>query len=109
MYLVETGGPVFFKHHLELVQRKPQHLTKARTEAANPVDEWFSKVQSLFYSNKLQDFDEAEIAKRLWNCDDSGFCTAIASKMVLAKRGTKSVHEDATGSGRQYIIVLCKC
>ena len=98
-----------FKHHPELVQRKSQHLTKARAEAANSIDEWFSKVKSLFHSTKLQDFDEAEIAKCLWNCDDSGFCTAIASKMVLAKRGAKSVHEDARGSGRKYITVLCKC
>ena len=46
----------FLKRHPELAQRKPQHLTKARTEAANPkvLDEWFSKVQSLFSSTKLQ-------------------------------------------------------
>ena len=77
----------FLKRHPELAQRKPQHLTRARAEAANPevLDEWFLKVQSLFSFTKLQDFDETEIAKRLWNCDETGFCTAVAYKTVLAK------------------------
>ena len=125
-YLVKEGKPhpfgksgapgrnwwcSFLKRHPELAQRKPQHLTKARAEAANPevLDEWFSKVQSLFSSTKLQDLDETEIAKRLWNCDETGFCTAVASKTVLAKRGAKAVHEVGGGSGREYITVLCKC
>ena len=77
----------FFKRHPELVQRKPQHLTKARAKAADPrvLDEWFAKVKLLFHSTALQDLNETEIAKRLWNCDETGFCTAVASQKVLAK------------------------
>ena len=91
--------------------RKSQHLTKARAEAANPeiLDKWFYKVQSLFCSTKLQDFDEAEIAKCLWNCDEAGFCAAVASKKLLVNQGAKSVREVAGGSGREYITVLSKC
>ena len=66
-------------------------------------------VQSLFSSTKLKDFDETEIAKCLWNCDETGFCIAVASKTVLAKQGAKAVHEVGGGSGREYITVLCKC
>ena len=66
------------------------------------------KVQLLLSSTKLQDFDETEIAKRLWNCDETGFCIAVASKTVFAKRGEKAVHEVSGGSGKEYITVLCK-
>ena len=80
----------FLKRYLELAQSKPQHLTRAsyRAEAVNPevLDEWFSKVQSLFSYTKLRDFDETEIAKRLWNCDEIGFCIAVASKQYLQSK-----------------------
>lgn len=100
----------FFKRHPELVKRKPQHLTKTRAEANDPkvLDEWFAKVKSLFHSTKLEDFDEAKIAQRLWNCDETGFCTAVVSNKVLARWGAKIVHEVGGGSGREYITLLCK-
>ena len=44
--------------------------------------------------------------ERIWNCDETGFCTAVATKSVLAKRGSKNVHETGGGSGREYITVL---
>ena len=47
-----------------------------------------------------------ELASRLWNADETGFCTAVASTRVLASRGAKTVHETAGGSGRDYITVL---
>lgn len=101
----------FFKCHPELVQRKPQHLTKERAEAVDPrvLDDWFAKVKLLFHSTSLQDLNETKIAKHLWNCDETGFCTAVASQKVLAKRGAKTVHEVGGGSGREYITVLCNC
>ena len=43
---------------------------------------------------------------RFWNADVTGFCTAIASRKVLARRGAREVHETAGGSGRDYITVL---
>ena len=42
----------------------------------------------------------------MWNSDEIGFCTAVAYKKVLAKRGSKEVHETAGGSGREYHTVL---
>ena len=89
-----------FTHHPEIVQRKPQHLTKARAEAANfeTLENWFAKVQSLFCFNKHRDFDETEIAKHLWNCDETTFCTAVAYKREFVKWVAKSVHGNQEGS-----------
>ena len=50
--------------------------------------------------------DKPDLASRLWNADETGFCTAIASRKVLARRGAREVHETAGGSGRDYITVL---
>ena len=47
-----------------------------------------------------------DLANRMWNCDETGFCTAVSSKSVLTRRGAKEVHETAGGSGREYITVL---
>lgn len=47
-----------------------------------------------------------DLASRLWNADETGFCTAMASHRVLARRGAREVHETARGSGREYVTVL---
>ena len=47
-----------------------------------------------------------DLANRIWNCDETGFCTAVASKSVLTQRGAKTVHETAGWSGRDFITVL---
>ena len=41
-----------------------------------------------------------------WNCDETGFCLAVASQKVKVKRGASSVHETTGGSARSYITVL---
>lgn len=48
----------------------------------------------------------SERGRRLWNCDETGVCTAVASKKILARRGDKNVHETGGGSGRDYITIL---
>ena len=53
-------------------------------------------------------FNSKAITERLWNCDEIEFCTAVASKQVLAKKGTKAVYDVGGGSGREYITVLGK-
>lgn len=49
---------------------------------------------------------EDDLQHRVWNCDESGFCTAVASKKLLAKRGEKEVHETMGGTGREYITIV---
>ena len=77
---------LFQKRWPTLVQRKPQHLPKQRALAGNPTALWeyFTKVDNLL--KKLQIVDAADLAKRMWNCDESGISTAVASSAVLAKR-----------------------
>ncbi|XP_065891572.1 tigger transposable element-derived protein 2-like [Dysidea avara] len=91
----------FLSRHSSLAQRRPQHLSKKRAQANDPIvlDEWFERVRKLFASSKLDKFESEAIAERLWNCDETGFCTAVASKQVLAKKGSKAVYEVGGGSG----------
>jgi len=47
-----------------------------------------------------------ELKHRVWNCDETGFCTSVAATKILARRGAKDVHDTIDGSGRKYITVL---
>ena len=83
-----------------------------RAASANPevFDKWFKRVGDLFCDIGFSELDADDIQHRVWNCDESGFCTAVASKKILAKRGEKAIHETMGGSGREYITVLaCGC
>ena len=95
----------FLIRHPQLSKRRPQHLSKKRAESNDPdmLDKWFEKLADLYETSNLTDYDAAE---RIWNCDETGFCTAVATKSVLAKRGSKNVHKTGGGSGREYITVL---
>ena len=68
------------------------------------IDSWIEKVQNTLQQIGIS--DRPDLASRIWNCDETGFCTAVASRLVLARRGSKSVHEIGGGSGRNYITVL---
>ena len=50
--------------------------------------------------------DATDLASRLWNTDETGFCTSVASNRVLARKGSKDVHETGGGSGRDHYTVL---
>ena len=54
----------------------------------------------------LSAMSDDERKKRIWNCDETGFCLTTTSKKVLAKRGDRDVHETVGGSGREYITLL---
>ena len=89
-----------------LVQRKPQHLPKQRALAGNPVAvrEYFEKVERLLQEQGIEDAHDLD--QRMWNCDETGMCTATASSAVLARKGSKWVHEVGGGSGRETITIL---
>ena len=90
----------------QLVQRKPQHLSKHRAISANPkaVEEYFCKVEKLFRDLGIK--DREDISSRLLNCDETGLSTAVASNNILARRGSKWVHETGGGSGREMITIM---
>lgn len=89
-----------------LLQCKPQHLPKQRAQCAieEVVSSFFQRVNNLF--EKMGLTTAADLGNQIWNCDETGFCTAVASKAVLSRRGAKTVHETAGGSGRDFITVL---
>lgn len=89
-----------------LVQRNPQHLSRQRAQCAmqEVVDVFFERLKYLFQKTEL--VNAPDLANRIWNCDETGFGTAVASKAVLSRRGAKEVHETAGGSGRDFITVL---
>jgi len=68
------------------------------------MDVFLDQVKNLLKKTGLS--ETPDLASRTWNYDETGFCTAVASKAVLTRRGAKEVHETAGGSGRDYITVL---
>ena len=95
-----------------LMERKPQHLPANRATALteNSVDAWLLKVKKAVESAGLDKLETDQLAKWMWNCDETAFATDVASKRILARRGEKNVHETGGGSGREYITVLgCGC
>lgn len=92
----------------ELSWRKPNHLPTQRAVASSKeaMESWFDKVEGLFEKTGLSAMSDDERKKRIWNCDETGFCLTTTSKKVLAKRGDRDVHETVGGSGREYITLL---
>ena len=45
-------------------------------------------------------------SSQIWNCDETVFATAVGSKKVLARRGSRNVYEIGGGSGHEYITML---
>ena len=108
---VEIGGKGFLKRwSKQLTERKPQHLSVKRALAASrqtitgsldAVTNFFKKIGLVKRRRTCSTF-----AQRIWNCDEIGFCLAVASEKVLAKCGARNVHETTDGSNRSYITVL---
>lgn len=94
----------------QLMERKTQHLSVKRALAANrqTISGWFDAVTTFFKKIGLvkRGRTSPTYAQRIWNCDETGFCLAVASDKVLATRGARSVHETIGGSNRSYITVL---
>jgi len=82
-----------------------------RALAANrqTISGWFDAVTNIFFEKiglVKRGRTSPTYAQRIWNCDETGFCLAVASDKVLATRGARSVHETTGGSNRSYITVL---
>ena len=100
----------FLKRWPKLSERKPQHLCKRRAEAANPetINAFFDRLETSFKDDGL-DLTDPEVAHRLWNCDETAFCTSASSTKLLCKRGVRALHEVGGGSGSDYITVHACC
>ena len=64
---------------------------------------FFNNVEEMY--RKLKILEYSDCACRIWNCDESGICTAVVSQQILAKRGSRWVHETGGGSGQETITV----
>lgn len=69
---------------------------------------WFDQLDKVFASAGIKP-DDPSIACRLWNCDETAFCTSPTAAKILARRGSRTVHELGGDSGRLYITVHCAC
>ena len=92
-----------------LTERKPQHLSSKRASAANPdtLGAWFTKVKAFFKKVGLLKRHRAvaDLASRIWNADETGFCLGSTCKKVLARRGSRCVNDVGGASDHQYITV----
>ena len=81
------GG--FLKRWPQLSERKPQHLSRKRAEGANreTIEAFFDKVEKML--GDLGILHAHDLGDRLWNCDETGLCSAVASGRVLAKKGSR--------------------
>jgi hypothetical protein len=57
------------------------------------ISGFFEKVSKLFRETEILEFSDA--SARIWNCDETGICTAvyIASSQILARKGSKYIHK----------------
>ena len=100
----------FKKRWPTLAERKPQHLSKRRAEAANEVtmNAFFDALEEAFTKNGL-DISNPTCTQRLWNCDETAFSMSATSSKLLCKRGVSALHEVGGGSGREYTTVHVCC
>ena len=100
----------FLKRWPTLTERKPQHLSTHRAQAANmeTVHAFFDRLESSLEEDGLNTLDP-EVAHRMWNCDETAFCTSSTSQKLLCKRGVRSLHEVGGGTGREHTTVHVCC
>ena len=49
------------------------------------LDEYLEKVQHLFKTSKWKQFDQKDVGKRVWNCDQAVCCTVVAEGSAYDK------------------------
>ena len=92
--------------------RKPEVLTTARQKALSKrtIDEFFRILNDVFEKNGFLDENEDpdELAKRIYNCDETGINTNPSGKKVFIPKGSKSAYiEAATGGKTCYAVLFC--
>ena len=98
----------FLRRWQQLSQRKPEHLTEKRAEGVTKavINQWIDNVSDVFVKQSLDKIAPDDIAKRLWNADETGLYLDATSKFVLAKRGARAVYKVGGGCGREFVTVL---
>lgn len=82
------------------------YTSRATAMTIETINSCFDKLESVLKVIGLADLPQDVLEQHIWNCDETGFCTAQASKKVIAKRGERDVHDTMGGSGREFFTVL---
>lgn len=80
----------------------PIHHKRA-SSSHNTISDFFKNTDGL--NQKLIPVKYPAMASRIWNCDETGFNTAVGSQQVLVNRASKVVHKTGGGSDRENITV----
>ena len=79
----------------QLSVHKPQHLRTSRASATTPeaISAWFDRLEDFLSKVDFKDMPSDQLQPHLWNCDETGFCSAQACPRTLAKQGEKDVQD----------------
>ena len=78
---LKNDGQNWWKGNLNIYQ-KNKLLVQIRKQR-----KWFAMVKESL--EKLNIADQSDLGKRLWNCDETGICTALQSKKNSGMKGFK--------------------
>ena len=64
-----------------------------RALSATPavIDKCFAQLTDVFTRQGLVGESYSEVARRMWNCDETGLCTSVVSKKVICRKGDRVV------------------
>lgn len=94
----------FMKRNSNISLKKPEHLQKVRKTARDPaiVYDFYSKLEEVYNKHNLK---EADRARFVFNCDESGFASDPSRLKALGEKG-KPLSRISGGSGRESTTVL---
>ena len=90
----------FMRDHKELSFRAPQALNEARAQRANQtiVKDHFDKLREILEKHSLT-------ANHIWNMDETGFIIEPGLQRVIARKGSRQVHQVSCGNSHDHISV----
>ncbi|XP_072378888.1 uncharacterized protein [Diabrotica undecimpunctata] len=96
----------FMRRYLELMVRKAQGISRARTErmSREEVKNYFTLLADILTSNDL-----LNKPIYIWNCDEIGVQLNNEPKKVVASKGSKDVHVVTSAEKGETISILACC
>jgi hypothetical protein len=93
---------LFSKRHPDISERIAQNLCASRAAVTKcKIQNWHKEVEDYFISSGINITDP----KRIFNTDESAFFLSPKGRKVLAKKGSKSLH-DRSGDDKECLTVL---
>jgi hypothetical protein len=93
---------LFSKRHPNISERIAQNLCASRAAVTkSKIQNWHKEVEDYFISSGINITDP----KRIFNTDESAFFLSPKGRKVLAKKGSKSLH-DRSGDDKECLTVV---